>query len=148
MRFENRLAERAPEYEGVAGFRLKEHFPRWDFGLSLWINDDVVVKHRFKGGIHATHNNTLWSGKSICTGHLHSLKVTPLADYNGNRFGIDTGTMSDPYGEHADYAEDNPLNHRSGFVVLTFHKGRLLWPEICHVLDADHVEFRGQVIKV
>ena len=148
MRFENKLSGDAGEFEDINGFQLKEHFPQWDFGLSLWINSDVVVKHRLKGGIHATHNNTLAAGKTIVTGHLHSLKVTPFADYNGNRFGIDTGTLSDPYGEHAAYAEDAPLNHRSGFIVLTFKDGRLLWPEIAHVIDENTIEFRGELFTV
>lgn len=148
MRFDARLSHNAPEYEGVPGFALADHFPRWNMAISAWINDQVVLKHRFKGGIHATHNNTLWSGKTMVTGHLHSLKVTPLDDYNGTRYGVDTGTLADPYGDHADYTEDSPLNHRSGFVVLTFHKHRLLWPEIAAVLDEDHIQFRGKVIKV
>lgn len=148
MRFETKLSNQAPEFEGIPGFSLKDHFPRWNFGLSLWINEQVVIKHRFKGGIHATQNNTLWAGKSMVTGHLHSLKVTPFSDYNGIRYGIDTGTLADPYGEHADYSEDNPLNHRSGFIVLTFHNGMLLWPEVCRVVDNEHVEFRGEVIPV
>lgn len=148
MRFENQLSGNSGEFEDVSGFRLKEHFPLWDFGISLWINGDVVVKHRFKGGVHATHNNALASGKTMVTGHLHSLKVTPYADYNGNRYGVDTGTLSDPYGEHAAYGEDNPLNHRSGFIVLTFRGGKLLWPEIAHVIDNETIEFRGELIKV
>jgi hypothetical protein len=41
------------------------------------VNDSVMVKHRWKGGIHATHNNAVESGVSFCTGHLHSAKVTP-----------------------------------------------------------------------
>ena len=148
MRFENKLANQAPQFQDVRGFSLREQFPRWDFALSMWINKDIVVKHRFKGGIHATHNNTLWSGKTMVTGHLHSLKVTPFDDYNGTRYGVDTGTLAEPHGPHADYVEDNPLNHRSGFAVLTFHKGRLLMPELCAVVDKDHVQFRGQLIKV
>lgn len=148
MRFEAKLAQQIPEYEGIAGFALRDHFPKWKFGISAWINDQVVLKHRFKGGIHATHNNTLWAGKSIVTGHLHSLKVTPFDDYNGTRWGIDSGTLSNPYGEHTSYNEDNPLNHRSGFIVLTFRKGVLLWPEVCAVVDEKHVQFRGELIRV
>lgn len=147
-RFEAKLCAQAPEYEGVRGFSLPDHFPRWRFAISLWINDDLVIKHRFKGGVHATHNNTVSSGKSMLTGHLHSLKVTPYDDYNGTRFGIDSGTMNDPYGEHAEYTEDNPLNHRSGFIVLTFWKGRLLWPEIAAVVGENHIQFRGKIIHV
>ena len=84
-RFETFLAANAPQYEHVKGFSLRDHFPDWEPCWAVWINDSTVVKHRFKGGIHATHNNTMWSGKNIVTGHLHSLKVTPYSDYNGVR---------------------------------------------------------------
>jgi hypothetical protein len=148
-RFENRLAQNAPEFEGVKGFSLKDHFPAWAPCWSVWINDDVVVKHRLKGGIHATRNNTLNSGKTTFTGHLHQLKVTPLDDYNGTRWGVDTGTLAEPGGpQFVDYTEDGPLDWRSGFAVATFHSGRLLWPEVCRVMDERHVDFRGHVIEV
>jgi hypothetical protein len=32
--------------------------------------------------------------------------------------------------------------------VLTFKDGVLLWPEICHAVDENHVSFRGELIKV
>ena len=148
-RFENRLAQNVGEYEGVQGFRLKDHFPAWAPCWSLWINDDTVVKHRQKGGIHATRNNTLAAGKTVVTGHLHSLKVTPLTDYNGDRWGVDTGTLADPSGpQFTDYLEDNPTDWRSGFVVLTYYKGTLLWPEVVHVISQSQVTFRGQVLTV
>jgi hypothetical protein len=106
------------------------------------------VKHRYKGGVHATHNNTASSGKSIVTGHLHSLKVTPYADYNGNRFGVDTGTLAEPNGPQFEYGEENPQNHRSGFAILTLENGKLLWPELVHKWDHGRVEFRGEIIDV
>jgi hypothetical protein len=149
LRFESKLAAVAPEYAGVRGVHLKDHCLGW---LPCWrvdINDDVVVKHRFKAGIHAPHNNTLWSGKTIVTGHLHSLKVMPISDYNGTRWGVDSGTLAEPYGpQFSNYTEMNPVNWRSGFIVLTFKGGRLLIPEIVQKVDDDHVEFRGQVVKV
>ena len=148
MRMEGRLAAVAPEYEGVKGFHLADHFPGWQFGMSLFINDDLVIKHRYANGIHAVYNNAVKSGRSIVTGHLHSLKVTPWTDYNGTRYGVDTGTLADPHGPQFDYAEENPLNHRSGFVVLTIKSGRLLMPELCQVWDEDHVEFRGELVRV
>lgn len=148
MRFENALAAKSPEFKNVQGFALSDHFPEWKICMSIWINDHAVVKHRWKGGVHAAHNNTAAAGKSIFTGHLHSLKVTPYADYNGNRYGVDTGTLADPYGPQFEYGEDNPLNHRSGFVVATFHKGMLLWPEVCRVIDEKNAEFRGQILSV
>jgi hypothetical protein len=116
--------------------------------MSTWVTKDLIVKHRYKGGVHATHNNTASSGKSIVTGHLHSLKVTPYADYNGNRFGVDTGTLAETDGPQFDYAEENPQNHRSGFAVLTLKDGELLWPELVHKWKSGQVEFRGQVIDV
>jgi hypothetical protein len=148
-RFENRLANTVPEFMHVGGFKLSDHFPAWIPCWSCWPTEDVVVKHRLKGGIHATHNNTVNSGISTVTGHLHSLKVTPFSDYRGNRFGVDTGTLADPDGpQFTDYLEDSPVNWRSGFAVLTFHNGRLLWPELVHKWGKDSIEFRGQVIDV
>lgn len=148
-RFESRLAAVAPEYIRIDGVHLKDHFPNWLPGWSVLINDDVMVKHRYKGGIHATHNNAIWSGKTMVTGHLHSLKVTPFSDYNGTRWGVDTGTMADPWGpQFRDYMEDNPRNWRSGFAVLTFKGGRLMWPEVVHIVAPGIAEFRGREWEV
>lgn len=148
-RFENFLAAHAPQFEKIHGFTLKDHFPDWIPAWAVWVNDEVVIKHRYKGGVHATHNNTVGSGKTMVTGHLHSLKVTPYSDYNGSRFGVDTGTLADADGpQFEDYLETNPTNWRSGFVVLTFRNGKLLWPEVVHVIGFDQVEFRGEIIDV
>jgi hypothetical protein len=147
-RFEMRLSANAPQYVQTPGFKLSDHFPEWSFCMLTWVTDNIIVKHRYKGGVHATHNNTVGSGKTIVTGHLHSLKVTPYADYSGNRFGVDTGTLAEPYGPQFDYSEGNPLNHRSGFAVLTIKDGKLLWPELVHKWAEGQVEFRGEVIDV
>jgi hypothetical protein len=148
-RFETRLATVAPEYSKITGVHLSDHFPSWEGCWSCWINNDVVIKHRIKGGVHATHNNTVAAGKTTVTGHLHSLKVTPYNDYNGLRWGIDTGTLADPYGpQFVDYTEDSPRNHRSGFVVMTFRGGKLQWPEVVYVIEDGLVGFRGQIINV
>jgi hypothetical protein len=148
-RFETRLATQAPEYANIHGVHLKDNFESWEPCWATFINSDVVVKHRMKGGIHATRNNTLNAGRTVITGHLHSLKVTPLSDYNGTRWGVDTGTMADPYGpQFYNYTEMGPLDWRSGFILLTFVKGRLLWPEQIWVRCPDEVEFRGKVYRV
>lgn len=148
-RFETRLATVAPEYARVHGFHLKDHFSsRWRAAWSTWINEDVVVKHRFKGGTHATHNNAVASGKTMITGHLHSAKVTPYNDYNGQRYGVDTGCIADPWGPQFEYMEDNPRNWRSGFCVLTFHKGKLLQPQLALVHDPNHIDFCGRLYRV
>ncbi len=148
-RFETRLATVASEYKGLKGIHLSDHFPLWDKGWSVWINNDVVCKHRWKGGIHATHNNTLGAGKTMVTGHLHSQKVTPFTDYNGTRYGIDTGCVAETDHEaFVDYTEDNPKNWISGFAVLTFRDGRLMYPELVTKWDEEHVQFRGQLERV
>ena len=148
-RFETRLATVAPEYAKVHGFHLQDSFPEWQPGWACWINGGVVVKHRYKGGSHAAFNNTVHAGKTIVTGHLHSLKVTPFTDYGGMRWGVETGTLADVYGEQfVDYTEDSPRSWQSGFVVLTFHRGMLLPPELAHVMSDGEVSFRGRVYAV
>jgi UDP-2,3-diacylglucosamine pyrophosphatase LpxH len=148
-RFETRLATVAREYKGLKGIHLSDFFPLWQKGWSVWINQDVVVKHRWKGGIHAAHNNTLGAGKTIVTGHLHSQKVTPFTDYNGTRYGVDSGCVADEdHKAFVDYTEDNPKSWRSGFCVLTFADGRLMYPELVSVWDDKSVQFRGKIIKL
>ena len=147
-RFESRLAKEAPEFRGVKGVHLKDHFPKWIPGMSLWINDEIVVKHRFKGGVHAAHNNTVNAGKTIVTGHTHQQKITPWTDYNGTRYGIECGTMAEPYGPQFMYAEDNPKSHISGFVVLTIKDGEMLYPEVVRAVEDGVYEFRGERHKV
>jgi hypothetical protein len=144
-RFEARLVNVAPEYAGVHGTSLKDHFSeRWKPCWAVWINDDVVCKHRYRGGDHATFQNTLRSGKTIVTNHLHSARVTPFTDYAGTRYGVDTGCLADQNTRQFAYSEDNPRNHRSAFAVLTFREGRLMMPELVQVVDENRVEFRGE----
>lgn len=140
----------APELANLKGVHLKDHFEAcWRPAWACWINDDVVVKHRWKGGDHAVWNNTIRAGKTMVTGHLHSLKVTPYSDFNGTRWGVDCGTLADPYGpQFTNYCETNPVNWRSGFAVLTFKDGQLLDPEVVRVRAEGEVVFRGKVIEV
>ena len=145
MRFEAKLANVAPEFEGVRGFSLKEHFPRWLFCMSMLVNKNLMIKHRYHNGVHATWNNSLKSGVSMVTGHLHRLQATIVSDYNGTRWGVDTGTLSEVDGDHMSYGEDNPKNHCSGFAVLTIVDGRLIQPEFCAVLDGVPY-FRGKPV--
>lgn len=148
-RFESKLASVAPEYARIHGVHLKDHFPSWSGCWAVFVNERVCIKHRWKNGIHAVHNNAVGSGVSMVTGHLHSLKVTPWTDYTGTRYGVDTGTLACPSGPQFEaYMETNPANWRSGFAVLTFAGGELLQPELVLVRGPKEVEFRGKVIKV
>lgn len=151
MRYATRLASQVSQFEGVRGFTLCDHFPRWKFSTSIMVNGHTMIKHRWHSGVHCSYNNVLKSGVSMVCGHTHSLKVTPYTDYGPHtRYGVDTGTLASPTGPQFDYGEDSPANHRSGFAVLTFYSGRLLPPELLEVIDEDNglVCFRGQIIKV
>lgn len=151
MRFNARLAAQVGDtWRGVEGMNLTDHFPRWKFSTSLMVNNCVQIKHRLYNGIHAAYNATLKSGVSTVNGHLHSLKVTPWTDLTGTRYGVDTGSLANVWGDQFEYTEDSTRNHRSGFAILTFYNGRLLPPELCEVIDEDEglVVFRGVVLKV
>ncbi len=149
MRVDNRLAALVPEFEDVQGFKLVDHFPEWQFGVLLTINDSVWVLHSWHNGIHATHNNALKGAVSMVTGHLHSGKVTPWTNARETVYGVDCGTLADPDGDQFDdYMRCTPRNWRSSFAVLTFRDGKLLLPELAQVWDEDHIQFRGELIAV
>jgi hypothetical protein len=152
IRFTRKLVTAAPEYEGLRGFALTDHFPRWQECWSLHINPDSAgwteVKHRWKGGMHSSFNNAKDSGVHYATGHDHALRIQEFTNRRGTWYGMNSGTLADPDGPQFSYAEDSPANHRSGFLVLTYHNGLLLRPAVCKVIDEHHVDFERKVIKV
>jgi predicted phosphodiesterase len=136
----------APEVEGAFGADLFDYFPGWHCGYLMHVNNNTVIKHRWHNGVHATYNNVLKGGRSIVTGHLHRLQVSAWGDYNGRRYGVDTGTLAEPQGEQFAYLEGNPVPWASGFAVLTFDKdGMLLPPELCEVIG-ETAYFRGKPV--
>ena len=148
-RFENYLAARAPEFQGVGGFHLKDHFPSWIPAWSTWIGDEIIVKHRMKGGKYSAANNVLAAGRSIVTGHDHMLWGKALTNYSGTSWGIDAGTLADVWGAmFKDYTEDHVVDWQSGFVILHFSKGRFTGPEFVHALPDGRVIYRGSDLKV
>jgi len=150
LRFDGKLSNILPQYEGVKGFALADHLPAWKYSWSIMVNNNTMIKHRWHNGIHAQYNNVLKGGVSMVTGHLHSLKVTPWTDYTGDKYGVDTGTMAALGGDKWEYLEDTSVNWRSGFAVLTFRNGQLMPPELVQVIDEDEglAFFRGEVFKV
>ena len=147
-RWEMRIIENLPAFEGVVGTTLKEHFPAWLPCWSFWVNEDTCIKHRWKGGFSAGRANSLNSGVNMITGHTHHLSVMPVSDYNGTRWGVQTGTLADIHGQQFSYTEDTPKDWNSGFVMLSFERSRLLQPEMIRVFDEDTVEFRGKLHSV
>ena len=158
-RFETKLAEKVPEYAGVAGTTLKDHFPGWLPAWATWVMRDgaqfstpevLSIKHRFKSGSGIAPTTTPYgAGISIVTGHDHKLWVKPISDYRGLRWGIDAGTVSDIYSPHfLNYTEDNPQDWQSGFVILHFRDGKFTGPEIVWGMPDGKVYSRGDVVEV
>ena len=153
-RFETKLADVAPEYAGLHGFTLKDHFPGW---IPAWRTDflnaqgdiEVIVKHRFKGGMHAGQNNALWAGTNIVTGHDHMLKAYAVTNSRKIVWGVHSGTMANIESQNfTHYTEDNPVNWQEGFVILHFRDGMFTGPELVHVQRDGRVFFRGEILDV
>jgi len=151
IRLHTYLATSAPALADMPGLDLRALFPEWKFCWSLRVNDDTVIKHRYRGGMYAPANNVRGAlGMSFVTGHLHSLKVMPLSAYANKpiAYGVDTGMLAEPEWSAFNYREDSPADWRSGFVVMTWRGGRLLWPEVVNVVGEGVVEFRGELMQV
>lgn len=153
-RLESLYANSTPQMRGMKGVHLHDHFSGvWERAMSCFINEGVnggatMVKHRYKGGMNATRANALNAGVSMVTGHLHSQNVRPVSDYGRyDRYGVDTGCVADKDHRAFSYTEDSPLDWRSGFAILTYRDGRLLYPELVTKWDDKHVQFRGKLIR-
>jgi UDP-2,3-diacylglucosamine pyrophosphatase LpxH len=96
QRYESLIVNNAPQLSGMKGTSLKDWFPSWKPCYSLWINTDTVIKHRFKNGAMAGRNNAIHGGVNFVSGHTHVGAVQPFSDYNGTRYGVQTGT----FGQH------------------------------------------------
>lgn len=153
-RFELMIASQAPQYRGVKGVHLSDHFATWQKAMSCFINEGIeggatMVKHRWKGGMNATRANTLNAGVSMVTGHLHSQNVRPLSDYRRHdRYGVDTGCVADKEHRAFTYTEDAALDWRSGFALLTYRDGVLMPPELVTKMSPTTVWFRGALHRV
>lgn len=143
-RLESYLCKRAPAMKGMKGTTVGELFPDWQHQFSMSLaNERCVVKHRWHGGIHAAYNNTLKAGVSMITGHTHRLTVREWTDFTGTRYGIETGTLADPFGPQFSYCEDTPRNWQPGFVLLEVDGDRV-YPELIRV-EGDRARWRGRL---
>lgn len=154
QRFEGMIANTLPQYRGVKGVHLADHFPAWSKAMSCMINEGTsgatIVKHVPKGGgINATRGFTLNGGINTVHNHLHAQNVRPLSDYHSHdRYGVDTGMLADKEHKAFGYAQDAPLDWRSGFAVLTYRDGILMPPELVTKMSPNTVWFRGALHKV
>ena len=141
-RLDSYLMNRAEDVEDRAP-SLRDYLPKWDICYSLVVNDDVEIRHNWRGGLHAAYNNTLHAGRTIITGHTHQLQIRSWSDRRGTRWGVEGGMLADPHGPQFEYGLGLPNRWQTGFIVLTFADGRLLPPEKAEMLDGK-VIFRGR----
>jgi hypothetical protein len=155
QRFEGMIANSIPQYRGIKGVHLADHFPAWEKAMSCMINETIrggetMVKHIPKGGgINASRGSALNGGISFVHNHLHSQNVRPISDYRDHdHYGVDTGMLADKEHRAFGYAQDAPLDWRPGFALLTYHDGILMPPELVTKMSPNSVWFRGALHKV
>jgi len=145
-RFESRLANQVPEYEGIGGFLLRDHLPFWADSDRIDVNDDTVILHDWHSGLHSGWNDVLKGGCHTVTGHTHELSCKAHKGFKELHYGIKTGMLADEFQEEFDYRIGKPgMNWQSGFAVLTWRDGMLLYPEFCAVREDGRAYFRGKL---
>ena len=149
-RFDTYFSSKAAELEGVMGSTLAEHLPGWDEVMSLTVNGNCVIQHRYRSGIHAAYNNVRDYGCHVITGHRHRQEVKPWTNQLGTWYGVDSGMLASATGPQFAYTEQRkPTDWRSGFAVLTWVDHKLMPPELVQVTNeaAGEVYFRGQTLR-
>lgn len=145
-RFESRLSAMVPQYEGIGGFTLRDHLPKWADSDRIDVNEDMVILHDWHAGVHSGWNDVLKGGCHTVTGHTHELGTKAHRGFKGTHYGIKTGMLADDDQREFDYRLGKPgLNWQSGFAVLTWRDGVLLHPEFCAVRDDGKAYFRGKL---
>jgi hypothetical protein len=149
MNFDRKLVKVAKEFEGMPGFDLESHLQDWPMSIGIRVNwrtpGATCIKHRFaSGGVNAARNATMKAGTNTISGHTHQLGAAHWCDYNGHRWGIETGCLTDPRGPQFEYDEQNPRPQCEGFAVVTYRDGIMLPPEFCYVIEGK-AWFRNKV---
>ena len=147
IRFDSLLSANAGTMEGIAGFRLSDHIPLWHEAWRIQINADTIVLHDWHSGIHSGHNDVMKGGGfHVITGHTHELTVKTHKGFGAAHYGVKTGMLADEDQSQFNYRGGKPgMNWTSGFAVLTWKDGVLLYPEVANVIN-DICYFRGQAI--
>lgn len=146
-RFETYLSNHASEMEGVQGTRLSDHLIGWEETMSLWVNNQCVVKHRIGQGRHAAYTNLQKAGSiSGQTGHTHRLLVEVVGNWRGRFYWAESGTLAEPGGPQFAYAEDNPTEACSGFLTTLFDRsGQMFCPQMVEVQNG-RATWKDQVV--
>ena len=144
QRLQKMLVKDAPALEGWPMISIADNFPDWKVQNSIIINRHFMIKHKTNnGGQTPERIFALNSGLSIAIGHHHRLRVIPLTDFRGTRYGICTGMLGEPFSPAFDYCDENFRDWQPGFVVFTID-GENLYPETVSVKDGKAL-FRGKV---
>lgn len=138
------LAVNAPHMEDLPGTRLEDYIPAWPLSWTIELAGKIptYIRHRNLSGM--LHLQAMRAGCHYVHGHLHKLNVHAAPQYGRFLYSVDAGSFADPASDAFDYTEGGP-EHVQGFVVLTYERGVLLWPEVVHVSDGK-AYFRGSVI--
>jgi len=135
-------------FEDLEAFKISNLFPDWEWAMSHLIDDTVMVKHRMRGGIHTSYQNSMRAGIHIVTGHTHQLNYRTFNTYSTSSMSIQTGHLSESY--HP-YLEDNIANDwNNGFAVITIDpKEKTVHPELVQVSNLHRSAFfRGKKYTV
>jgi len=149
-RFDRYFASEAAAMTGVRGTALSDHIPGWDEVMTITVNGNCIIQHRYRSGTHAIWNNVREFGCHVITGHRHSQEVKPWTNKLGTWYGVDSGVLAPVDHPAFAYTEQRrTTNWRSGFVVLTWKSGNLMPPELVQVTDEERGEvyFRGQTLR-
>lgn len=152
MRFETYLSSNAPEAEGLKGTTLAEYIPGWQVCMAVMFNNNFLVKHRHKSGVHNAWQNVRDAGIHIATGHTHRQLCRPWTNFGGTWYGTDLGMLAPVDGPQFDYCEIGNTglsDWRSGFGVFTIRGANLMPPDLATVTNEEsgEVYFRGQSLR-
>lgn len=147
-RFDSRLANVAPQFNGVAHTSLVDHFPEWTFTQSLLINDCAYFVHDIAKGKHAAYNNAMSMGPMVhvFTGHTHRLHTRTVTFFRGKAKATETGTIATRNGPQFQYVRGNQTDWQEGFIVGQI-LGNEVYDEMIEV-DEGRAMFRGEFIEV
>lgn len=144
VRIDNYIANMNSEIEEYVG-SFVDRFPDWEFAHSAFINN-VEIRHRFRGGIHAAWNNALHSGVNIITSHTHQLNIIPVRNRNGTHYGIECGMLADPLHPCFEYTEFSPSRVCSGFVYITFDDEKNIMPPMSCEMIRGRPAYQGKYV--
>ena len=146
VRLSRFIAVKAPELKELPFLRLEEWAPKWPLSWTVEINSGgpgmTVIRHRNQAGM--LHLQGTKAGVHFCHGHLHKINVHVWPTFNGPRYSVDCGSLADPDSDGFDYTE-GAAPHQQGFAVLTFKAGKLMPPELVHVIGGE-AWFRGATV--